>query len=176
MPALLSTVVLSSGRSSLLVVVTHAPALRARACCTCEPQPRAAVERPDIREMFDAVTQGLSLVASIENKAYSRDWLTPGRLRVQLKRADGTLVNPRVGSKSALLQQCAALCARHAERPRRLEELAKYEAQLFSGGAPVPGGKGAANKGGAAAAAAKAPAAKAAPAKGGSKKSKGRRK
>jgi SRP19 protein len=92
--------------------------------------------------MYDAITKGLNLVATIENKAYSRDWLTPGRLRVQLKHADGTSVNPEVSTKAALLQQCAVFCSRHADRPRRLDEIKKFEAQLFGGGMPTPAASG----------------------------------
>ena len=32
----------------------------------------------------------------MQNKAYPRDWLIPGRVRVLLKHPDGTPVNPEI--------------------------------------------------------------------------------
>jgi hypothetical protein len=99
----------------------------------------AAVERPHAVEMYDAITKGLCLTARLEmDKRYSRDWMTPGRVRVKLRRRDGELCNTDIPTKSVLLVQCSKLCAKLQDRPRRLEEMKKYEAHLFSGGgAPV---------------------------------------
>ena len=42
------------------------------------------------------------------NKSYSREWWNPGRIRVQLKREDQSLVNPAV-TNSKLFAGCAAV-------------------------------------------------------------------
>jgi hypothetical protein len=89
--------------------------------------------------MYDAITRGLALNARLDmEKAYSRDWLTRGRVHVELKRNDGVPCNADIPSKLILLVRCAELCARHADRPKRLEHYDRYEQQLFSGGAAQP--------------------------------------
>eukprot|EP01025_Chloroclados_australasicus_P065711 TRINITY_DN8953_c0_g1_i2.p3 TRINITY_DN8953_c0_g1~~TRINITY_DN8953_c0_g1_i2.p3 ORF type:complete len:164 (-),score=13.80 TRINITY_DN8953_c0_g1_i2:108-599(-) len=100
---------------------------------------KLAVERPDAREMYDAIARGLHLDARLEmDKKYSRDWLNPGRVRVQLRRTDGVPCNTDIPSKTVLLTKCAELCAKHPERAKRLAEIKKMEAQMFSGGGPLP--------------------------------------
>lgn len=92
-----------------------------------------AVERPDAREMHDAIVKGLALEACLEaKKHYSRDFLTPGRVKVILKDDDGLLCDDTIPNKQALLVKCAELCARHADRPKRLAELKHFEEQLCS--------------------------------------------
>jgi signal recognition particle subunit SRP19 len=106
--------------------------------------------------MYDAITRGLSLNARLEmNKAYSRDWLTRGRVHVELKSGTGAPCNKDIPSKLVLLVKCAELCARHSSRQERLKRHALYEQQLFSGGGMQPKTKGAAasSKGSAATAA-----------------------
>lgn len=93
--------------------------------------------------MHDAIIKGLHLQASLEmKKHYSRDALTPGRVKVVLKDSDGLLCDDSIPTKQVLLVKCAEMCARHAERPRRLAEIKRFEEQLCSlkplGG---PGGK-----------------------------------
>lgn len=117
--------------------------------------------------MCEAVIKGLQMTAILEqNKSYSRDWLSPGRVRVKLKQPNGKPVRPDIPSKAVLLVKCAELCAQHPLRPQRLAETERYEEQLFSGGATAAGkgGKGAAGAAGAEKAATKA--------KGGKKKGK----
>lgn len=61
-----------------------------------------AVEDPDIEEMAEAMSKlGLDFDAE-RNKAYSRDWLTKGRLRVALKNDFGALCNPAIPNRKAL--------------------------------------------------------------------------
>lgn len=93
--------------------------------------------------MHDAIIKGLALEASLEmKKCYSRDFLTPGRVKVILKDSDGLLCDDSIPNKQVLLVKCAELCARHAERPKRLAELKRFEEQICSL-KPVagPGGK-----------------------------------
>jgi signal recognition particle subunit SRP19 len=103
----------------------------------------AAVERPDAAEMCDAIKGGLGLDVCLEaNKHYSRDFLTPGRVKVRLKDDDGNLCDDSIPNKQALMVKCAELCARHALRPKRLAELKRFEEQLCSlKPVPGPGGK-----------------------------------
>ncbi|CAL9243843.1 unnamed protein product [Arabidopsis halleri] len=44
-----------------------------------------------------------------------------GRVRVQLKREDGTLLNPAITSRKHLLQKIAELVPRHPERVKKQE-------------------------------------------------------
>ena len=41
--------------------------------------------------------------AALQNKAYSRDFLVRGRVRVQLKNEDGTLINPEFPNRKSLI-------------------------------------------------------------------------
>ena len=91
--------------------------------------------------MYDAVTKGLNLEVEAElERKYSRDWMQIGRLRVSLKDPDGVLCDASIPDKKTLLLRCAELCARHPERPLRLAELKKFEAQMYSSLAPGGGG------------------------------------
>lgn len=48
----------------------------------------------------------------MQNKQYPRAWWVPGRLRVQLKNADGTPVNPEIPNSEWLRH---TLCAMHEQ-------------------------------------------------------------
>ena len=136
---------LSAVLSTALRFCTAAPARSKNLHKPPGPRCAAAVERPHAAEMYDAVTKGLCLDAKLEmTKSYSRDWLTRGRIRVALKRSDGAPVNTDIRTKLELLVKCAELCARHPHRAQRIEEQAKHEAMLFSGGAAQPKTKAAA--------------------------------
>jgi hypothetical protein len=83
--------------------------------------------------MCDAIRAGLGLDVCLEaNKQYSRDSLTPGRVKVRLRDEDGNLCDDSIPTKQVLLVKCAELCARHALRPKRLAELKRFEEQLCS--------------------------------------------
>jgi hypothetical protein len=93
--------------------------------------------------MCDAIKAGLGLDVCLEaNKHYSRDFLTPGRVKVRLKDDNGNLCDDGIPNKQVLMVKCAELCSRHALRPKRLAELKRFEEQLCSL-KPVagPGGK-----------------------------------
>lgn len=93
----------------------------------------SAVERPDAREMSDVIHSGLGLEVCLEgDKRYSRDFLTPGRVKVRLKDDDGSLCDDSIPNKQVLMVKCAELCAKHATRPKRLAELKRFEEQLCS--------------------------------------------
>ncbi|MCL7050681.1 hypothetical protein MKW94_019101 [Papaver nudicaule] len=81
----------------------------------------------------------LKLPYAIEiNKAYPRDFMQVGRVRVQLKREDGTLCNPDIKSRKDMMHQVAAMVPRHPGRNK------KQAAALSSAsaGTSSKGGKG----------------------------------
>lgn len=95
--------------------------------------PGAAVIAPDCREMCDALVEGLKLEAKLEiQKNYSRDWMTPGRVRVIYKDAAGNAVRPDIPNKQVLIAKCAELCARHPQRQERLAEMKRFEETMCS--------------------------------------------
>lgn len=83
--------------------------------------------------MSDVIHCGLGLEVCLEGeKRYSRDFLTPGRVKVRLKDDDGSLCDDSIPNKQVLMVKCAELCAKHATRPKRLAELKRFEEQLCS--------------------------------------------
>ncbi|CAG9331824.1 unnamed protein product [Blepharisma stoltei] len=83
-----------------------------------------AVENPALPEISE-VLQFLKLHHSIENKAYPRDILSRGRIKVQLK-LDGNLMNPEISTKKQLLVKLCEFI------PRLKSRLNKEEAKETS--------------------------------------------
>ncbi|CAN6898260.1 unnamed protein product [Brassica oleracea] len=80
-----------------------------------------ACESPNCIEISDCCKH-LKLSSAVEiDKAYPRDFMQVGRVRVQLKREDGTLVNPAIASRKQLMQKIAELVPRHPERVKKQE-------------------------------------------------------
>lgn len=79
-----------------------------------------ACENPTVHEMEDCVKY-FKLPVEIENKAYSRDWMIRGRLRVELFKEDGTPVNPEVPTRRELLLRIAELVPRHPNRSKKAQ-------------------------------------------------------
>lgn len=78
-----------------------------------------ACENPTIVEIGDCC-QYLRLPCAIEiDKAYSRDFMQRGRVRVQLKRDDGTLVNSAIPSRKTLFLKVAELVPKHHGRSKK---------------------------------------------------------
>ncbi|KAG7594437.1 Signal recognition particle SRP19 subunit [Arabidopsis thaliana x Arabidopsis arenosa] len=78
-------------------------------------------ENPNCIEISDCCKH-LKLPSAVEiDKAYPRDFMQVGRVRVQLKREDGTLLNPAITSRKHLLQKIAELVPRHPERVKKQE-------------------------------------------------------
>ncbi|EGD74328.1 hypothetical protein PTSG_12433 [Salpingoeca rosetta] len=89
-----------------------------------------AVDKPDIRDIIRAVSSDdFQLPAKVENKAYCRDYLTRGRLRAQLKNADGSLVNPEFPDRKALYCYLADKIKHSEERKLQKEKEAREEAK-----------------------------------------------
>ncbi|KAI3977684.1 hypothetical protein MKX01_009569 [Papaver californicum] len=76
-------------------------------------------EDPTCIEIADCCT-ALKLPFAVEiNKAYPRDFMQVGRVRVQLKREDGTLCNPDIKSRKDMMHQVAAMVPRHPGRNKK---------------------------------------------------------
>ncbi|KAH9766455.1 Signal recognition particle 19 kDa protein [Citrus sinensis] len=80
-----------------------------------------ACENPTCIEIADCC-QYLKIPHAIEiDKAYPRDFMQRGRVRVMLKREDGTFVNPAISSRKQLMLHVAELVPRHPNRTKKQE-------------------------------------------------------
>ncbi|CAA0825452.1 Signal recognition particle 19 kDa protein [Striga hermonthica] len=80
-----------------------------------------ACENPTCTEIYDCCVN-LKLPCAIETeKAYPRDFMQRGRVRVLLKREDGSLCNPTVSSRKQLMLHVAELVPRHRGRTKKQE-------------------------------------------------------
>ncbi|KAI3727765.1 hypothetical protein L6452_16385 [Arctium lappa] len=95
-----------------------------------------ACENPTALEIGDCCGH-LKIPFAIElDKAYPRDFMQVGRVRVLLKRPDGSLHNPGVASKKQLMIRVAELVPRHPGRTK------KQEPAATSSAVPTKSGKG----------------------------------
>ncbi|XP_043715403.1 signal recognition particle 19 kDa protein-like [Telopea speciosissima] len=80
-----------------------------------------ACENPTCVEIGDCCNY-LKLPSVIEiDKAYPRDFMQRGRVRVLLKKEDGTLYNPAIASRKQLMLQIAEMVPRHHGRTKKQE-------------------------------------------------------
>ncbi|TYI24407.1 hypothetical protein ES332_A06G231800v1 [Gossypium tomentosum] len=80
-----------------------------------------ACENPTCAEIADCCNH-LKVPNAIEiDKAYPRDFMQRGSVRVQLKKEDGTLWNPAISSRKQLMLQVAELVPRHPGRTKKQE-------------------------------------------------------
>ncbi|KAL7263161.1 hypothetical protein ACSBR1_001355 [Camellia fascicularis] len=97
-----------------------------------------ACENPTCAEIGDCCSH-LKLPFAIEiDKAYSRDFMQRGRVRVMLKKEDGTFSNPAISSRKQLMLRIAELVPRHPGRTKKQEPAATST----SGAGPSKSGKG----------------------------------
>ncbi|KAL6970181.1 signal recognition particle 19kDa [Sarracenia purpurea var. burkii] len=83
-----------------------------------------ACENPTCQEIGDCCGH-LKLPFAIEvDKAYPRDFMQRGRVRVLLKKEDGTLYNPTISSRKQLMLRVAELVPRHPGRTKKQEPAA----------------------------------------------------
>ncbi|KAG1335006.1 signal recognition particle 19 kDa protein [Cocos nucifera] len=95
-----------------------------------------ACENPTCIEIGDCCSY-LKLPFAIElDKAYPRDFMQRGRVRVLLKREDGSPYNPAIGTRKQLMLQIAELVPKHHGRTK------KQEATGTSNAGPSKSGKG----------------------------------
>eukprot|EP00262_Sarcandra_glabra_P000472 TRINITY_DN10555_c0_g1_i1.p1 TRINITY_DN10555_c0_g1~~TRINITY_DN10555_c0_g1_i1.p1 ORF type:complete len:139 (-),score=28.26 TRINITY_DN10555_c0_g1_i1:117-533(-) len=100
-----------------------------------------ACENPTCLEIGDSCNY-LKLPFAIEvDKAYPRDFMQRGRVRVLLKREDGTLFNPAISSRKQLMLQVAELVPRHHGRTKKQEPAATSAAGPSSNKAGGKAGK-----------------------------------
>ncbi|XP_058079244.1 signal recognition particle 19 kDa protein-like [Magnolia sinica] len=80
-----------------------------------------ACENPTCMEIADCCKY-LKLPFAIEvDKAYPRDFMQRGRVRVLLKYEDGTLYNPTISSRKQLMLKVAELVPKHPGRTTKQE-------------------------------------------------------
>ncbi|XP_050216064.1 signal recognition particle 19 kDa protein [Mercurialis annua] len=80
-----------------------------------------ACENPTCLEIGDCCSH-FKLPYAIEiDKAYPRDFMQIGRVRVLLKREDGTLCNPAIATRKQLMLHVAELVPRHPGRTKKQE-------------------------------------------------------
>ncbi|KAF3432489.1 hypothetical protein FNV43_RR27229 [Rhamnella rubrinervis] len=80
-----------------------------------------ACENPTCAEIGDCCSH-FKLPFAIEiDKAYPRDFMQRGRVRVLLKKEDGTLYNPAISSRKQLMLRVAELVPRHPGRTKKQE-------------------------------------------------------
>lgn len=80
-----------------------------------------ACENPTCAEIGDCCSH-LKIPFAIEiDKAYPRDFMQRGRVRVLLKRDDGTLYNPDISSRKQLMLRVAELVPKHPGRTKKQE-------------------------------------------------------
>lgn len=79
-----------------------------------------------------------------QKKSYPKEFFLLGRVRVALRKEDGTPINPDIPNRTALLKRVAALLPKHPNRlnkPRPLSGAAEAKALLAKqlGGTPGAG-------------------------------------
>ncbi|KAE9601535.1 hypothetical protein Lal_00040610 [Lupinus albus] len=80
-----------------------------------------ACENPTCAEIGDCCTY-LKIPFAIEiDKAYPRDFMQRGRVRVLLKKEDGTLFNPAIATRKQLMLRIAEMVPRHPGRTKKQE-------------------------------------------------------
>ncbi|OIW00173.1 hypothetical protein TanjilG_29163 [Lupinus angustifolius] len=96
-----------------------------------------ACENPTCAEIGDCCTY-FKLPFAIEiDKAYPRDFMQRGRVRVLLKKEDGTLFNPAIASRKQLMLRIAEMVPRHPGRTKKPEA-----ASTSAAGTSTKSGKG----------------------------------
>ncbi|RWV86274.1 hypothetical protein BHE74_00042003 [Ensete ventricosum] len=96
-----------------------------------------ACENPTCIEIGDCCSY-LKIPFAIElDKAYPRDFMQRGRVRVQLKREDGSLCNSEIDSKKQLMLRIAELIPKHHGRTKKQEPVSTSTAA-----GPSKSGKG----------------------------------
>ncbi|KFM24140.1 Signal recognition particle 19 kDa protein, partial [Auxenochlorella protothecoides] len=103
-------------------------------------------EDPTAPEIYDCIVNGLKLPAELENKAYPREALLRGRVRVALRGPDGKPLNPAVTSRSKLLREIAALLPRHPARVNRPKQPAGGAAAAAAAAAAAVGSSASGSK------------------------------
>ncbi|VFQ83074.1 unnamed protein product [Cuscuta campestris] len=100
-----------------------------------------ACENPTCAEIHDCCRH-LKLLSAIEiDKAYPRDFMQRGRVRVLLKKEDGTLFNPSISSRKELMIHVAELVPKHANRIKKQEPASSSSAAAAGSSKQGKGGR-----------------------------------
>lgn len=86
-----------------------------------------ACEHPNVMEIKDVLEKSLKLPCETENKSYPRDVWQPGRVRVTLRKEDGTPLAKEFPTKRALMIEIARLVPKH---PGRVPGTPEYKKRL----------------------------------------------
>ncbi|GAU16724.1 hypothetical protein TSUD_199660 [Trifolium subterraneum] len=100
-----------------------------------------ACENPTCAEIGDCCNY-LKLPYAIEiDKAYPRDFMQRGRVRVLLKKEDGTLINPSISSRKQLMLRVAEMVPKHHGRTKKQETASTSTTTAGSSSKSGKGGK-----------------------------------
>ena len=75
-----------------------------------------ACENPDVLEIKDVLEKSMKLPCELQDKSYSRDFWQRGRLRVTLRKEDGTPLAKEFPTKRAVMVEIARLIPKHPGR------------------------------------------------------------
>lgn len=88
-----------------------------------------ACEQPNVVEIKDVLEKSLKLPCAVEDKSYPRDFWQRGRVRVTLRKEDGTPLAKEFPTKKALMIEIARLVPKH---PGRVPGSAEWKKRLVT--------------------------------------------
>ena len=121
----------------------------------------AACDAPNVLEIRDVLEKSMKLPCEVEDKSYPKDFWQRGRVRVTLKKEDGTPIAREFPTRRAVMLEIARLVPKHPGRqpgapkdkktmPTALEILTQFSSQPgqagASSGAGGAGGGGGSSK------------------------------
>jgi len=93
------------------------------------------ISTPTVPDLLEAA-QTLQLKIAFEDKMYSRDFWQRGRIRVQLRKDDGSWLNSNIQSKKSLLIQFGQIIPKLTNRPARMQQLDAMKKQTQQANMP----------------------------------------
>ena len=107
----------STTAASSLPVLHKLPVLRRRGRRIPKD---AACDAPNVLEIRDVLEKSMKLPCEVEDKSYPKDFWQRGRVRVTLKKEDGTPI-ARVSDARAVMLEIARLVPKHRASTRRAQ-------------------------------------------------------
>ena len=106
----------------------------------------AACDAPNVLEIRDVLEKSMKLPCEVEDKSYPKDFWQRGRVRVTLKKEDGTPIAREFPTRRAVMLEIARLVPKHPGRqpgapkdkktmPTALEILTQFSSQPGQAGA-----------------------------------------
>ena len=113
----------------------------------------AACDAPNVLEIRDVLEKSMKLPCEVEDKSYPRDFWQRGRVRVTLKKDDGSPLAKEFPTRRAVMMEIARLVPKHPGRqpgapkdkktmPTPHEILTQFTSQPGQAGAGGSGGAG----------------------------------